>query len=244
MAGADAVVVCIPLSNVDEHMRIADAAAAAGIQRFIPADFGSCDSRSARARELVPLFERKVKVREHLETLAARSRDGSFSWTSIVCGHFFDWGLREGFLHFDLSARKAEILDDGRARSSTSTLARVAEAVVSVLQRPTETRNRVLMMQSFCVSQMDVLRSLERATAGQKWAVEHVESRAFIDSNKAKADAGDKQAVEDLVFALGVVDGDWETKPDFAMELLDLKNEDLDAVVQGVVTAADGEQAA
>ncbi|GAP88818.2 hypothetical protein SAMD00023353_1600190 [Rosellinia necatrix] len=273
LAGQDAVVVSIPLRDAAQHLRIADAAAAAGVRRLVPADYGSCDSASPRAQELVPLFARKTAVRERLQelsaaTAAAAGEEGKgeggeegigkgrdFSWTSIVCGHFFDWGLRRGFLHFDIAARRADVLDHGRYRSSTATLGRVAEAVVAVLRRAAaaaategeagegeekeqvadETRNRVLFVQSFCVSQLDVLAALERATGGAAWDVSRLESEAFIANRKAKADAGDAAAVEDLVFALGAIDGDWEGRDGFAMDLLGLENEDLDEVVGRVV---------
>ncbi|KAJ9156849.1 Isoflavone reductase [Coniochaeta hoffmannii] len=236
--GQDAVVACFPLRNTEDHLRLATAAAAAGVRRFIPADFGSVDARSARARELVGLFGRKVAVRERLEELvAARSGGGEFSWTSLVPGHFFDWGLREGFLHFDLKERKALILGDGNAKMSNSTLAQVGRAVVQVLLRPGETANRVLLIQSFCVSQNEILRSLEKAT-GAKWEVEHADLEKFVKEHKERADAGDKGSVENLVFALGVVEGNWEGHEDFAMDLLRLKNEDLDEVVKDVVASA------
>lgn len=255
--GEDAVVVSFPLRDADAHIRIAEAAAAAGVSRVIPADYGSCDSGSARAQELVPLFKHKTAVRRRLQELSAASAEeegedekeggrprGRFSWTSIVNGHFFDWGLRQNFLHFDLAARTADILDDGRARSSTATLARVAEAVVRVLRRAGEggeeeddqTRNRVLFVQSFCVSQLDVLAALERAT-GAKWHVNHFDAEEFIREHKTKADAGDREAIEDLVFALGAIDGNWEEREGFAMDLLGLENEDLDEVVKKVVAS-------
>lgn len=235
LAGQDAVVACFPLRDVGAHLRLAEAAAAAGVRRFIPADFGSVDARSAYARELVELFDKKVRVRERLEALAAAS-GGAFTWTSLVAGHFFDWGLKSDFLHFDLKNRKAEILGDGTRKSSNSTLGQVAKAVVQVLLKEEETKNRVLLIQSFCVSQLDVLRSLERAT-GAEWTAEYVDIDEFVKKHKARADAGDKQSIEDLVFALGVIEGNWEEHEDFAMELLGLQNEDLDEVVGKVVAS-------
>jgi hypothetical protein len=92
----------------------------------------------------------------------------------------------------------------------------------------------VLFIQSFCVSQLDVLAALERAT-GAKWVVKFVESEAFIADRKVRADAGDGDAVEDLVFALGALDGNWDSREGFAMDLLGLQNEDLDEVVRRVV---------
>ncbi|KAI0148365.1 NmrA-like family protein [Xylariaceae sp. FL1272] len=232
-AGQDAVVTAMPLKDPAQHLRIADAAAASGVRRVIPADYGSCDSDSPRAQELVPLFKNKADVRARLQEHAAA--DPAFSWTSLVCGHFFDWGLRENFLHFDLKGKTADIIDDGSYKSSTATLGRVAEAVVRVLRGDVEeTRNKVLFLQSFCVSQNEVLESLEKAT-GEKWKVNYCESERYLREHKAKADAGDKQAVEDLVFALGALDGNWEGRENFAMGLLGLENEDMNEVVRRVV---------
>lgn len=97
-----------------------------------------------------------------------------------------------------------------------------------------ETRDRVLFMQSFCVTQLDILEAVQKAT-GSKWEVEYLDVDDFIRDNKKKADAGDKEAIEELVFALGVIDGDWEKRPEFSMELLGLKNQDLQTVVSDIV---------
>lgn len=233
LEGQDACIASFPLRDTEQHLRLVDAAAAAGVKRFVPADYGSCDSSSKQAQELVPLFLNKVRVRERCQEYAGK--EGSdFTWTSLVAGHFFDWGLRENFLHFNLQTKTADILDDGTYRSSTSTLARIAEAVVKVLKDEDVGRNKMLFMQSFCVSQLDVLASLEKAT-GEKWKVNWLKSDDFIKENKAKADAGDKDAIEHLVFALGALDGDWEKKDGFAMGVLGLQNQDLDEIVKGVV---------
>ena len=241
----DAVVVCFPLADVDAHLRIAEASHAAGVRRVIPADFGSVDSRGSYARELVRIFDRKVKVREFLEGLSSSSlplfpgeREGEeeprndFGFTSLVTGHFYDWGLRNGFLHFWPDEKRAEILGDGERRSSLSTLRRVGEAVVGILQADEETyrtqmKGRVLMVQSFCVSQNEVLTVLERVT-GQKWDVRYEDLEGFIKWHKELADGGRKESIEDLVFALGVVDGNWEEKEDFAMGLFGFADEDLE----------------
>jgi len=213
-------------------MRLSEAAAAAGVKRFIPADWGSVDSRTKQARDLVPLFEKKVQVRQKLEDLA--STHPGFTWTSIVGGHFFDWGLKKNFLHFDLKSQKAEILDDGNAKTSQSTFSQLSKAVLRIFDKEAETANKMLFLQSFCVSQNEVLRSLEKVT-GTKWAVEHISTEEFIKEHKPAADAGDSIAIDHLVFALGVLDGNWEVKEGFSMSLLGLQNEDLDKVVADVI---------
>lgn len=232
LRGQDALIVCYRAQDAGAQIKFGKAAAAAGVKRLIPADFGSCDSNGERERELVKLFDRKVQVRQSLQELAQQHE--GFTWTSLVTGHFFDWGLRENFLHFNLQTKKADIIDDGDKRSSQATLPQIAKATVRILQRPEETKNRMLFIQSFCVSQNEVLKSLEKAM-GAKWEVNRYDSEQYIQQQKALADKGDAQAIEDLVFVLGAIDGNWEGRPDFAMETLGLENEDLDAVVKKVV---------
>jgi nucleoside-diphosphate-sugar epimerase len=236
LRGQDAIVVVFAGSNSDLQIRLADAAARAGVQRFIPADFGSCDSRSARALELVPLYRAKQKVRQHLEQLASGGSQSSshLSWTSLVCGHFFDYGLKSGLLLFDIEARKVRILDGGEIKWSATTIETIATAVVRVLQKEDETKNRMLYIQSFCVTQNEVLKSLERVT-GQSWQVENVDSEDYIREARVRLDQRDPKAQEDLVSALGIVDANWEGKDDFANSLLGLKTEDLDQVVRKVI---------
>ena len=156
-------------------------------------------------------------------------------------GHFFDWGLGNGFLHFyfdDQKKPRAHILGSGDEKSSQATLDQVARAVVNILtgseERLEKTRNQVVMLQSFCVSQNEVVETLEKVT-GKKFEREYVDAEEYIKERKEVADKGGEgaaEAIEDLVFALGVVEGDWTRKEEYAMELLGLEEEDLEAVVR------------
>ncbi len=234
LRGQDAIVVTFPGSNSDLQVRLADAAAQAGVRRFIPADFGSCDSSSLRALDLMPLYRAKHNVRQHLQQLDSSS---SLSWTSLVCGHFFDYGLKSGLLQFDLNARKARIFDGGEIKWSATTIETIATAVVRVLQKEDETRNRMLYIQSFCITQNEVLRSLEQVT-GQDWQVEHLDSEEYIREVKEEADRdpNNAEATENLVSVVGIVDANWEGKHDFANSLLALEGGNLDQVIQTVVS--------
>lgn len=237
-AGQDAVIICYRAQDAAAQIKFGEAAFAAGtVKRFIPADFGSCDSNGPRERKLVKLFDRKVQVRESIQALAdqSASQGGHFTWTSLVNGHFFDWGLRENFLHFNLAQRTADIIDSGDLKSSQATLPQIAKATVRILQRPEPTKNKMLFIQSFCVSQNEILASLQKAMKEKDWHITRYESEDFIRQKKTLADEGDSQAIEDLVFVLGAIDGNWEGKEDFAMSMLGLEDEDLDDVVKKVV---------
>lgn len=239
VAGQDAVVAAFPLKDVSQHLRLLEAAFRSRVRRYIPADFGSCDAASAQAQAHLQLYRDKTAVGDMCEMLAEKaSEDDSnpFTWTSIVCGHFFDYGLRDGLLHFDLSTRKAQILDGGDIKASTSTLARVAESVVRVLEHPGVSRNRVIYVQSFCPTQLEILASLERVT-GTKWRTQHLDSNAYLKRESRRLAEGDRGAIEEIVFVLGTVNADWTRKDNFAMKLLGLEDEKLDDVVSNVVTA-------
>ena len=234
--GQDAVVAAFPLKDVSQHLRLVEAAFRAGVRRFIPADYGSCDAASPQPQHHLKLYRDKTLVRDKCETLGEHAaRDGKpFTWTSIICGHFFDYGLEGGLLHFNLDTHKAQILDGGDIKASASTLRRVAESVVAVLQRLDVTRNRAVYVQSFCPTQLEVLAALERAT-GTAWHTQHLDSNAYLERQSKLLAEGDHEATEEIVFVLGTVDADWTTRDGFAMELLGLQDEKLDDVVAAVV---------
>lgn len=239
LKGQDAVIAAFPLGQGDQHLRLVEAAFNAGLKRFIPADFGSCDAGDAEPQKYLPLYRKKAAVREKCEALA--SQDGTaFSWTTLVCGHFFDHGLRDGLLHFNFDTRTAQILDGGAIRASASTLRRIAEATVRILERPVETRNRALYVQSFNPTQLEVVAALEKAM-GEKWHVQHVDSKPYLADAQKRLSSDDEKAVliaiEDIVFVLGALDADWTKRDGFAMELLGLKDESLEDVVNEVVAA-------
>lgn len=235
LKGQDVVIASFPLGGVvDHHLRLAEASAKAGVIRFIPADFGSCDAQSEQAKKLLQLYRDKDLVRNKAVELA--DEYPGFTWTSLVCGHFFDYGIRDGLLHTDLETNTAVILDKGDVPASASTLHRVAEALVAVLKRPDTTKNRLLYVQSFCKTQLEVVSALEKAT-GAEWKKEFVDSKTFLERevNKLSVEYS-KHAMEEIVFVLGALDAEWPKRGDaFAMKELELEDEDLDEVIQKVV---------
>lgn len=233
LRGHDAVVAAFPLpGRLQNHLRLAYAAAEAGVSRFIPADWGSCDAGNPEALKRLQLYRDKMRVRERCEELSREFK--TFQWTGIVCGHFFDFGLRDGLLHFDMEKKEALLLDGGNIRASASTLRRIGEAMVAVLRRPETGVNQTIYVQSFNPTQREVLGALQRALGEEGWTVNEAESGSYLDEQQKRVEAGDKHAIEDVVFALGAIDADWTKQPTFAMKALGLEDEDLDEVVKGV----------
>ena len=157
-----------------------------------------------------------------------------FTWTSIVPGHFVDARCLD-FLHVSVAEKRIDVLDDGETRASATTLARVGDATARILANPEVGRNRIVYIQSFCVSQNEFVAAFERATGNAKWTVNRLDSKDFRKERKAKADAGDATAREDLVWLLGALQANWEREDGFVNKALGYEDEDLDSVVQQMV---------
>ena len=229
LKGQDALVVTMPASRVEDTVRLANACLKARIQRMIPADFGSVDSTDARCVELVPLYGQKTESRAYLQKLALQHP--SFSWTSLVNAHFFDWGLTNELLGFDLRSRKATIFDDGNTKFSASTLAHIGEAVTKILQKEDATKNKMLYMESVYTSQNELLAQLQRIS-GLKFDVTRENSEEYIEKLKPQVRQGDHDATERMVGVLGIKRADWHRN--LANHQLDLSAVDLQEVVSQV----------
>jgi hypothetical protein len=233
----DALVIAIAGSQVEQQRKLIDAAFKSGVKRVMPADFGSCDSADDKTNEILPLMKGKKGIRDYLVELEKKERDGNrgkLTWTSLVNAHFFDWGLGNGLLKFDVRGRKAYLLDGGNIKFSASTLPFIGSAVVKVLEKPQETENKLLYIHSLHVTQEEVLAALEKVT-GDKFERVEENSEEELKKCRPKMLDGDHDAREEVVAIWGVVAADWKKREAFANELLGLKEEDLDEVVQRVV---------
>lgn len=86
-------------------------------------------------------------------------------------GPFLDFGLNYGFLGPDLKKKQITYLDGGNAKFSTTTVATVARAVVGVLTKREETKNRAVYVQDAALTQKDLLRLSKQALGEEGWTV-------------------------------------------------------------------------
>ncbi|EOA92116.1 hypothetical protein ACJQWK_03648 [Exserohilum turcicum] len=230
----DALIMTIAGRHVDSQKKLIDAAFQAGVQRVMPAEFGSCDSADAKTNKILPLMQGKKVVRDYLLSLQdkrASEAMPAFTWTSLVTGHFFDWGLVRSLLKFDVKARKAYLLDGGAIKFSASNLDFIASAVVRILEMPEKTANRLLYVHSLHVTQNQVLEALEKVT-GERFERIQQSSEEELERERPKMMAGDMEAREEVVAVWGVVAADWKGKDGFANEMLGLEEENLEDAVR------------
>jgi len=227
--GQDAIVVAIGQVNVAEQKSMIDAAIAAGVRRYIPAEFGF-DTRNPKYQALVPLLKNKADVMDYLRT----KESATFSWTALATGPFFDWGLQTGFMGFDISGRKATIYDDGINRFGATTLPAIGTAVARVLETPAETANRYLLVSEVTTDQNEILAALERVT-GATWEVTHVTTEELKSAGQAKLAQGDFSGIVEMLLTILYGKGNENTVEDTIPGLVDQR--DLETIVQETVAA-------
>jgi hypothetical protein len=86
--GQDVVVSVVGTTAIGDQKTAIDAAAAAGVKRFIPSEFG-VNTRKVRGTSIGKILTGKIAVVDYLEE-KARGVEG-FTWTGLSTGLFFDW---------------------------------------------------------------------------------------------------------------------------------------------------------
>lgn len=232
----DALIITIAGSHVESQKKLIDAAFKGGVKRVMPAEFGSCDSADDKTNEILPLMKGKKVVRDYLLSLQDKPREerGPLTWTSLVTGHFFDYGLTCGLLKFDVKGRKAYILDGGNIKFSGSNLDFIGRAVIRILEKSKETENKLLYVHSNYVTQLELLEVLEKVI-GDKFERIQQDSENELSIERPKMLNGDGDAREEVVAVWGVVASDWKNKEAFANTLLGLQEDDLEDTIRKVV---------
>lgn len=177
LKGHTVVIASLPVETpIGSQNSIIDACIEAGVTRFFPAEFGT-DTNNPRCMEL-PVFANKMQTLEYLRAKVATNP--AFSYTALCPGAFLDWGLEVGFL-VDPRTHSATIYDGGDRPFSTTTLATIGKAVVSVISRLDETKNRHVYIQDMSLTQNKLIAAAKNLD-GKNWDLRHTSSAA------AKAD--------------------------------------------------------
>ncbi|KUJ07293.1 isoflavone reductase family protein [Mollisia scopiformis] len=175
--GQDAIISAIATMSTSLQSSIVDAAVTAGVKRFIPSEYG-IDTSIPEVETLVPLTKGKRDTIAHLRT---KEKEG-LSWTAICVGSFFDWTFALPRVQgWNLPERKALIFDGGIYEYEATNIEQIGRAVAAVLLpgHLEETENKYVYVNSFTVSQTQVLNALEKAT-GEKFEVEHAKVEELV----------------------------------------------------------------
>ncbi|KAH6644859.1 hypothetical protein C7974DRAFT_440467 [Boeremia exigua] len=191
-ATKDVVISTIGGAIVGDQNRFIDAALAAGVTRFIPSEFGP-DTLQPGVHEVIPSLPAKLSTVQYL-----RTKEGALEWTSVITGVWLDWALTSGLFAFDVQNKVARVVDRGATAFTGTLLAKVAKAVLAILDRPQETRNRYVYISSFTTTQNEVLAAFERVD-GRKWSVVHENSEDILATGRKMVQQGDYGGTMHLV---------------------------------------------
>ncbi|KAL5333706.1 hypothetical protein BJX70DRAFT_48201 [Aspergillus crustosus] len=164
LQGKDAVIATVTTAATDIQVALIQAAVAAGVHRYIPAEFSSNMGNPKSAA--LPVYQPLLKILEQLQEAAAANPE--FSYTSIRNGMFLDWGLARG-MPLNLRSESPPFFDGGNRPFSTTTLATIANAVVAVLGRLDETRNRPVYVHDVVTTQQHLLGLARKLAPERHW---------------------------------------------------------------------------
>ncbi|RAL07131.1 aromatic alcohol reductase [Aspergillus homomorphus CBS 101889] len=205
--GQDAVVNATTSFSVAEQLKFIDAAIAARVKRFVPSEYG-LDNNTPAAQELSRVFKDKGQVQAYLRT----KESSGLTWTSIACGMWIGWSLRNNFLGLDYPNRTITFTDEGTGKFSTTTLNNTALALNRILLNPTSTANQIVFTSDFATSQQELVKTIERLT-GEQWQRKSIQTKELIPTLQAAWEQGDASAGYGLInigFTQGKYSGHFE----------------------------------
>ncbi|KAK4936576.1 hypothetical protein LTR10_022563 [Elasticomyces elasticus] len=189
----DAVVSAMATFHLDQQFPVIDAAAEAGVRRFIPSEYG-VDTSGPAITKLVPLTGLK---RDTIERLKTKQSTG-MSWTGLIVGAFFDSIFdMPGILGVNMAGKTITVYDGGDVPFEATNLAQIGRAVTAILsaEHLDETANRYIYINSFTISQNQMLKTFQDLS-GNAFEVNHAKKQEAqtVAEEKMRAGPSDEEA--------------------------------------------------
>ncbi|KAK4948607.1 hypothetical protein LTR10_012611 [Elasticomyces elasticus] len=187
LKGIDAVVSTVAGAAIKTQTVLIDAAAVAGVKRFIPSEYGSVTTNPKL--EAIPFYDNAFKVKHHLQEKADA---GQLTWTVLACGAFLEFLFAPGAAGLlDFTDRKATLFDAGDNRLSSTSLATVGKAIAEILKNSEATKNRVVKVSEVILTQNQLLRIAEKLRPEDKWEISKVAASVVLKEGLDGLNAGD-----------------------------------------------------
>lgn len=145
--------------------------------------------------------------------------------------------MKIGVMGHDLKAQTALVYNDGKGPWSTTTLDTIGLAVKNAMLIPEKTANKYLYIDSFTVSQNQVIAALEKITK-KKWDVTCVDAEEQKKAGMEKVANGDFSGAMSLIRYISCIPGhggNYIEYKESANELLSLPKETLHEVLEGIL---------
>lgn len=163
LQGVKVVVSTLATASIGEQNPLIDASVAAKVSRFLPSEFGS-DTANPWVSKL-PVFGAKIATQDYLKSKASES--SSFSYTFLITGPFFDWGLEHGFI-LNPKSHSGTRFNGGDVKFSATTLKSIGTAVAGVVGHLDETKNRAVYVRDTTTTQNQLI-AYAKEKDGKEW---------------------------------------------------------------------------
>ncbi|KAJ4162937.1 hypothetical protein NW754_014358 [Fusarium falciforme] len=237
LRGQDALINTTNIVESIPQINLVDAAAAAGVYRYLPSEFG-LNNNKPEIGEL-PVFKAASEGLKHLREKCAAS-GGVMTYTDIHNGGLLDWGFETGFTGILLGERVMTLYDDGSNEIAYTTREWLGKAVVRVLTDPKETANRPIYIANTYASQNKLLALAQEVVGDGAWTVKHRNTDEMFAQSMAKLEAGDIE-MESLLDFIHVADNNpkyetrWEKDDNELLSIPRFSDEDIKAVIRRLV---------
>ncbi|KAL2837216.1 NmrA-like family protein [Aspergillus pseudodeflectus] len=204
--GVDAVVSTVAGVAVSSQKPLIDAAIAAGVKHFIPADY-AMSLRAPEVRRLPPYTD-VLGIENYLRAHA--QTDGNYmAWTVVACGGFLEYSFDLPFM-IDLPNRAIDRVNGGEVSFSISEFRTVSRAIVGVLREPERVVEHCVQVHGMLVTQNQVLGIAKKYSSDpESWVVNEKEADVRFEEGMDMLRRGEftMQAVSTLM--AGVI---WDPK--------------------------------
>ena len=181
----DAVVSAVAGQALENQTVLIDAAAAAGVKRFIPSEYGSCTT-SPKVENL-PFYSSAFKIRKHLQ---AKATAGDLTWTVLACGAFLEFVFIVPRA-VDWASHKATLLDEGDNKVSSTSMPNVGKAVAAILKHSEATKNKVVRVSEVIVTQNGLVKIAQEVRPDVKWETTKLPSKELLQQGLDGLGKGD-----------------------------------------------------
>lgn len=177
----DAVVSTVAMSAISNQPRLIDAAIAAGVRYFIPAEY-TVNSRDATA-QAQPMMASVVAIQQYLAT-----KEDQINWFVINCGALLEFILDHPIL-LDFDKHTGRLWDHGEGAISLSDIPLLARAVAAVLRQPDKVVDHRVKVHGGTITQNAAL-ALAKQHSSLEWPVQAAHSQSTYNMAMQKLRSG------------------------------------------------------
>lgn len=182
LQGQDALVSTVAMSAIPNQKRLIDAAIAAGVKHFVPAEY-SMATRDPKAQWL-PIYTSVIEIQNYLT-----SKEDQIDWNAINCGAMIEFVFDYPFV-IDFDNHVATLWDGGNNALSLSTCSIVGKAIAGVLKQRDRVQNHRVQVHGATITQRQALAIAEKCTPGIQWTTKEQDAEPAVKSAMAKLQSG------------------------------------------------------